>query len=77
MENPQKKYIDLCNKIIRYDELYYIRNSPEISDYEYDLLMKELKDLEEKHPEIKVPWSPTQRIGAPLPEGSKFPKIKI
>jgi DNA ligase (NAD+) len=44
---------------------YYVLDSPEISDAEYDELMKELKQLEAEHPELVTPDSPTQRIGAP------------
>ncbi|MGA2670208.1 MAG: NAD-dependent DNA ligase LigA [Dehalococcoidia bacterium] len=44
---------------------YYVLDSPEISDAEYDDLMKELRQLEAEHPELVTPDSPTQRIGAP------------
>ncbi len=44
---------------------YYVLDSPVISDEEYDALMHELKELEEKYPETITPDSPTQRIGAP------------
>ena len=48
---------------------YYIHDQPEISDAEYDRLMKELEKLEEQHPELRSPNSPTQRVGAsPLQE---------
>jgi DNA ligase (NAD+) len=43
---------------------YYVLDSPEISDAEYDKLMLELKQLEETHPELITPDSPTQRVGA-------------
>ncbi|MEA3254019.1 MAG: NAD-dependent DNA ligase LigA, partial [Chloroflexota bacterium] len=44
---------------------YYILDSPEISDAEYDELMRELKQLEAEHTELVTPDSPTQRVGAP------------
>lgn len=44
---------------------YYVLDSPEISDAEYDELMRELKQLEAEHPELITPGSPTQRVGAP------------
>lgn len=50
-------------EINRHDELYYQKNAPEISDYEYDQLMARLKKLEEAFPEFLTPDSPTQRIG--------------
>ncbi|MFC2048537.1 NAD-dependent DNA ligase LigA, partial [Chloroflexota bacterium] len=43
---------------------YYVLDSPEISDAEYDELMRELKQLEEKYPQLLTPDSPTQRVGA-------------
>ena len=43
---------------------YYVLDSPEISDAEYDRLMRELKDLEEAYPVFLTPDSPTQRVGA-------------
>ena len=49
--------------------LYYVRDSPVISDGEYDLLIRELRALEEANPELLTPDSPTQRVGAaPSPE---------
>ena len=44
---------------------YYVLDSPEISDSEYDALFRELQQIEEAHPELKAPDSPTQRVGAP------------
>jgi len=43
---------------------YYVLDSPEISDAEYDELMRELKQLEEEYPQFLTPDSPTQRVGA-------------
>jgi DNA ligase (NAD+) len=59
-----KKRIEfLTNEINRHRKLYYTNNNPEISDSEYDLLEKELKELEEKYPQYKLPYSPTMRVG--------------
>ncbi len=44
---------------------YYVLDDPEISDAEYDVLLRELDDLEQAHPELVTPHSPTQRVGAP------------
>ena len=44
---------------------YYILDNPVVSDAEYDALMRELETLEEAHPAIRTPNSPTQRVGAP------------
>ena len=57
----------LRREIERHDRLYYIEARPEISDLEYDALMRELIELEEAHPEYQTLDSPTQRVGgAPL-----------
>ena len=51
------------DKIRGHDELYYVQDSPEISDAEYDALLTRLKDLEAAHPELITLDSPTQRVG--------------
>ncbi len=59
----------LREQIRRHDRLYYVEASPEISDREYDALVKHLEQLEAKHPELISLDSPTQRIGdQPVPE---------
>jgi DNA ligase (NAD+) len=45
---------------------YYVLDSPTISDADYDRLMRELRELEERHPGLVTPDSPTQRVGAPI-----------
>ncbi|MBE0431084.1 MAG: NAD-dependent DNA ligase LigA [Dehalococcoidia bacterium] len=55
----------LRERINHHNHLYYVLDSPEISDAEYDELMKELGRLEADHPELVTPDSPTQRVGAP------------
>src|SRR4030067_2579335 len=55
----------LCEAINRHNYLYYVLDSPEISDAEYDRLMHELAGLEKAHPELITPDSPTQRVGPP------------
>lgn len=60
-----RKHIEaLRRKINRHNNLYYVLDSPEISDAEYDGLMRELKSLEEQYPRFLTPDSPTQRVGA-------------
>ena len=51
-------------EIRRHSRLYYVLDSPEISDAEYDRLMQQLKRLEEEYPQFLTPDSPTQRVGA-------------
>ena len=56
-------------EIERHNRLYYLEDAPEISDAEYDALLRELQELEAAHPEFARPDSPTQRVGAPPSEG--------
>jgi len=54
----------LKDEINKHNYLYYVEDNPSISDFEYDKLFSELKELEEKYPELKTPDSPTQRVGS-------------
>ncbi len=54
---------ELSEKLERYTYSYYVLDNPEVSDYEFDMLMQELKGLEEQFPELVLPTSPTQRVG--------------
>ena len=63
----------LRDEIRRHDEHYYVENAPEISDREYDQLLENLQKLEEAHPELITPDSPTQRVGGRPAEG--FPEV--
>lgn len=53
----------LREEIEYHNRLYYVNDAPEISDYDYDMLMVRLIKLEEEHPELVTPTSPTQRVG--------------
>jgi DNA ligase (NAD+) len=59
----EKDISHLRSEIERHNELYYQKAEPEISDYEFDQLLERLKKLEEEHPELITPDSPTQRVG--------------
>ncbi|HET6756353.1 MAG TPA: NAD-dependent DNA ligase LigA, partial [Burkholderiales bacterium] len=50
-------------QIEKHDHAYYVLDAPVISDAEYDSLFRELKELEERYPELITPDSPTQRVG--------------
>ena len=63
----------LRDEIRRHDELYYVENAPQISDREYDELLENLQKLEQAHPELITPDSPTQRVGGRPAEG--FPEV--
>ena len=60
---------ELRELLHKYNNLYYVQNAPVISDFEFDQLMHELIDLEEKHPELYDPNSPTQRVGSDISKG--------
>jgi len=68
-----KRIIDLRKTIEYHNRRYYQQDSPEISDAEYDRLMRELQDLENRYPEAFSPSSPSQRVGAaPLSKFAPF-----
>ena len=54
---------ELRSLIAYHEHRYFVLDSPEISDAEFDRLMVELRELEAKHPELITPESPTQRVG--------------
>lgn len=59
----EKKINDLRTELHQHNYNYYVLDNPVISDYDFDLKLKELQELEEKHPEFFDPNSPTQRVG--------------
>ena len=63
MSPDTERIKELRETLTRHAKLYYVYDSPEISDYEYDMMFDELKKLEEKHPELYDPASPTHRVG--------------
>ena len=64
MSNTVEHELELLrDEIRRHDELYYQQAKPEISDLAYDALLRKLKDLEQAHPELITPDSPSQRVG--------------
>jgi len=65
-EDIRKKIENLRKKIDRHNHLYYVQSRTEITDLEFDLLMKELAELENLHPEFGDENSPTRRVGSDL-----------
>lgn len=61
--NIQDKILALREELNQHNYNYYVLDTPKISDYEFDQLLKELQELEEAHPEFFDPNSPTQRVG--------------
>src|SRR5581483_5758890 len=64
-----KRVEELRKKLEHHEYLYYVLDQPEITDAEFDQLMRELRDLENQHPELRTPDSPTQRVGGQPREG--------
>jgi len=64
-----QKIEHLRDELRRHEQLYYVLDAPEITDAEYDSMMRELKALESAHPEFASPDSPTQRVGGKPREG--------
>ncbi|MCM1405472.1 MAG: NAD-dependent DNA ligase LigA, partial [[Clostridium] fimetarium] len=67
--DPKQRILDLREQLDRHNHNYYVLNAPEISDREFDMLLKELEKLEAEHPEMADPLSPTQRVGSDLTGG--------
>jgi DNA ligase (NAD+) len=73
-ERAKSRIRELVDEISAHDYRYYVEDNPVVSDYEYDMLVKELKDLETEYPDLILPDSPTQRVsGKPLEE---FPQVR-
>jgi DNA ligase (NAD+) len=69
MKDPRAEAEKLRQELRRHERLYHVLDQPEISDAEYDALMRQLRELEERHPELAAPDSPTQRVGGKPREG--------
>jgi len=72
--SPATRLQELRDEIRHHDRLYYTEGKPEVTDAQYDALMRELKAIEAEHPELVTPDSPTQRVGgAPV---SELPSVR-
>jgi DNA ligase (NAD+) len=67
--NFESRILELRSQIAHHEHLYYVLDTPEITDAQYDALMRELQDLEQAHPEFDSPNSPTRRVGGKPREG--------
>ena len=63
---PQERILQLRSELHEHNRRYYVLNSPTISDYEFDMLLKELQQLEEEHPDMYDATSPTLRVGSDI-----------
>ena len=65
-EEDKLRMLKLTEELDYHSHKYYVENSPEISDFEFDALLRELQELEERYPEYADPNSPTKRVGSDL-----------
>lgn len=72
-ETARRRIDELSAEINYHNNLYYNQDEPEISDFEYDMLLRELENLESEFPELKKPDSPTNRVGGSA--GEKFSPV--
>ncbi len=72
-EDAKKRAASLCAEINYHNDRYYNQDNPEISDYEYDMLLRELENIEAEFPELITPDSPTQKVGGS--KGEKFSPV--
>lgn len=68
---PQERILELRRQLHEHNHNYYVLSSPTISDFEFDALLRELQTLEDAHPEMFDPSSPTQRVGSDISKGFK------
>ena len=74
MKDAAQEITQLRDELRRHEHLYYVLDQPEITDAEYDALMRRLQALEAEHPELASPDSPTVRVGGKPREG--FTKVR-
>src|SRR5204862_4828357 len=73
--DPAARAADLRQQIEYHNHRYHQLDDPEVSDAEYDTLVRELRAIEEAHPELVTPDSPTQKVGA-APDTSTFAPVR-
>src|SRR5256714_14812566 len=69
-----QRLAELREQIRRHEYLYYVLDNPEVTDAQFDALFGELRQLEEEHPDLVTPDSPTQRVGGET--GAQFSKVR-
>ena len=65
-QTAKQRVEELREALDRHNYNYYVMNAPEISDYDYDMMMKELERLEKENPELDDPYSPSHRVGSDI-----------
>ena len=76
-QEAKKELQRLKDEIRLHDRKYYVENAPEISDYEYDILLNKARDIEKENPDLITKDSPTQRVGKDTQEGFKKLKHRV
>ena len=72
--DPKQEILHLTEELEKHNHLYYVMDSPEIADYEYDRMLRRLEELEKEYPQYASAISPTKRVGGqPL---SQFEKVE-
>lgn len=74
MTDAKARITELTDQLNYHNHKYYVDDAPEISDFEFDAMLRELEQLEETHPELKLPNSPTERVGGEAV--SAFPEVR-
>ena len=74
MEQEVNRIKELRERLEYYNYLYYVKNEPVVSDQEFDGMMRELEELEARHPEMADPNSPTRRVGSDVT--NEFPQVE-
>lgn len=74
LEDVKQEYEALVKQVKYHNHLYYDKDAPELSDYEYDALTRRLKQLEQQFPELILEDSPTQKVGGAV--STKFDKVQ-
>src|SRR5580704_12812476 len=72
----KKRIEDLSKELEEHNYKYYVLSNPSISDYDFDMMLKELTDLEKQYPQFASPDSPTQRVGGQITKEFKSAKHK-
>ncbi len=72
----RRDYEELVRRLLEYDHAYYVLGRPLVSDAEYDREFRRLQEIEAAHPDWILPESPSQRVGAPVPEGTGFARVR-
>lgn len=66
IEQDTRRIQELTEQLEYHSHKYYVENAPEISDFDFDAMLRELQELEQKHPDLASPNSPTKRVGSDL-----------